>query len=63
MLSQDKRMGDTHMKVPGTDGLKGFGGHCFPKDTKALVYYAKLKKSDLSILKKAIDKNDKIRTK
>lgn len=63
MLSQDKRMGDTHMKVPGTDGLKGFGGHCFPKDTKALVYYAKLKKSDLSILKKAIDKNDKIRNK
>ena len=63
MLSQDDRMGNTHMKVPGTDGMKGFGGHCFPKDTKALLYYAKLKKADLSILKKAIDKNDKIRNK
>ena len=63
MLSQDDRMGNTHMKVPGPDGEKGFGGHCFPKDTKALLYYAKLKKADLSILKKAIDKNDKIRNK
>ena len=63
MLSQDERIGDTHMKVPGPDGKKGFGGHCFPKDTKALLYYAKLKKADLSILKKAIDKNDKIRNK
>ena len=61
MISQDKRIGDTHMKVPGPDGEKGFGGHCFPKDTKALLYYAKLKKAELSILKKAIDKNDKIR--
>ena len=61
MISQDKRIGDTHMKVPGPDGEKGFGGHCFPKDTKALLYYAKLKKAELSILKKAIDKNNKIR--
>lgn len=61
MLSQDKRIGETHMKVPGPDGELGFGGHCFPKDTKALLYYAKLKKTDLSVLKKAIDKNDKIR--
>ena len=61
MISQDKRIGDTHMKVPGPDGEKGFGGHCFPKDTKALLYYAKLKKAELSILKKAMDKNDKIR--
>jgi len=61
MLSQDKRIGDSHMKVPGPDGNLGFGGHCFPKDTKALLYYAKLKKADLSILKTAIDKNSKIR--
>ena len=43
MLTRDNRMGDTHMQVPGTDGKQGFGGHCFPKDTEALVYYAKLK--------------------
>ena len=57
MLSQDSRIGNTHMSVPGTDGMFGFGGHCFPKDTEALVYYSKLKKAELSILKKAIDKN------
>ena len=61
MLSQDKRIGDSHMKVPGPDGEIGFGGHCFPKDTKAFLYYAKLKKADLSILKSAIDKNNKLR--
>ena len=63
MLSQDGRIGDTHMSVPGTDGKFGFGGHCFPKDTEALVYYSKLKKTDLSILKKAIDKNKTQRSK
>jgi len=61
MLTRDDRMGDTHMQVPGTDGSKGFGGHCFPKDTEALLYYAKLKKGELGILKTAIEKNKKIR--
>ena len=61
MLTRDDRIGDTHMQVPGTDGNPGFGGHCFPKDTEALVYYAKLKKADLGILKTAIDKNKKLR--
>ena len=61
MLTRDNRIGDTHMQVPGTDGNPGFGGHCFPKDTEALVYYAKLKKADLGILKTAIDKNKKLR--
>ena len=61
MLTRDNRMGDTHMQVPGTDGKQGFGGHCFPKDTEALVYYAKLKKADLGVLKTAIDKNKKLR--
>jgi len=63
MVSQDKRIGKTHMKVPGPDGKFGYGGHCFPKDTKALLYYSKLKKADMSVLRKAIDKNDKIRNK
>ena len=24
-----------HTLVPGPDGLRGFGGHCFPKDVAA----------------------------
>ena len=34
-IDADPRMGSTHMKVPGFDGKRGFGGACFPKDTKA----------------------------
>ncbi len=63
MLSQDKRIGDSHMKVPGTDGKLGYGGHCFPKDTEAFVYYSKLKKANLSILKETIKKNNTFREK
>lgn len=61
MLSNDPRMGKSHMKVPGPDGRYGYGGHCFPKDTKALLHYAKQKKSKMSILKKSIDRNEDIR--
>jgi UDPglucose 6-dehydrogenase len=34
----DKRLGDTHMSVPGHDGIAGARGHCFPKDLAALVF-------------------------
>ena len=29
------------MDVPGHDGRKGFGGACFPKDSLALIKFAK----------------------
>lgn len=37
LCKNDVRIGPTHMDVPGPDGLHGFGGACFPKDTQALV--------------------------
>jgi len=61
MLTRDPRIGNSHLQVPGPDGRLGFGGHCFPKDTNALLYFAKLKGVELSVLKQAIKKNDKIR--
>lgn len=61
MLSQDNRIGNSHMKVPGPDGKYGYGGHCFPKDTKAFLYYSKLKKAEMKMLKKAIEINSKLR--
>ena len=30
-------IGQSHTKVPGPDGSRGYGGMCFPKDTSALI--------------------------
>jgi len=38
--TQDDRLGDSHWNVPGPDGDFGYGGHCFPKDVKALMVVA-----------------------
>jgi UDPglucose 6-dehydrogenase len=61
MVKNDPRIGDSHMQVPGTDGKQGFGGHCFPKDTNALIYYAKLIGVKLDVLDKVIKKNNTYR--
>jgi UDPglucose 6-dehydrogenase len=37
---QDERLGNSHWNVPGPDGDFGYGGHCFPKDVKALITVA-----------------------
>lgn len=36
----DERLGKSHWAVPGPDGHFGYGGHCFPKDVKALIHVA-----------------------
>ena len=65
MLRRDQRIGDSHMQVPGLDGEFGFGGTCFPKDTNALLYYAKLtaERNPLTILDSAVKSNNKRRLK
>jgi hypothetical protein len=37
----DKRIGQSHLNVPGHDGELGFGGSCFPKDISALISLSK----------------------
>ena len=37
LVLEDERIGKTHLNVPGHDGDFGYGGHCFPKDTNALI--------------------------
>ena len=61
MLSRDERIGNSHMQVPGPDGEPGFGGHCFPKDTEALLNYANKKNIKMSVLRKAVQTNKKIK--
>lgn len=61
-ISNDKRIGSSHMDVPGHDGRFGFGGACFPKDSLALLRHANDMHQELSVLKAAIVKNNKIRS-
>jgi len=58
----DKRIGKSHLMVPGPDGDRGFGGHCFPKDLEAMVYFAEELNVDPSLMKEVLDKNDVLRT-
>jgi UDPglucose 6-dehydrogenase len=62
-LGIDPRMGTSHMKVPGLDGRPGFGGACFPKDTTALLAYAKSIGVDMSVLREVVMANAAIRSK
>jgi UDPglucose 6-dehydrogenase len=61
LIKQDDRIGDSHMRVPGTDGSLGFGGYCFPKDTNALLKYAEQVKSPMNVLESAVKKNTLLR--
>lgn len=61
ILTKDDRLGSSHMDVPGHDGRLGFGGACLPKDSNAILKYAKSLNTELSVLSAAIKTNNKIR--
>jgi UDPglucose 6-dehydrogenase len=61
MVTADRRIGSSHMMVPGPDGSFGFGGACFPKDTAALLKYAENLNSSLNVLDSAVKKNTLLR--
>lgn len=60
-LSLDYRIGDSHTYVVPEEGIRGFGGHCFPKDTSALLKTAEKNNVSLSILNEAVEYNKRIR--
>jgi UDPglucose 6-dehydrogenase len=57
MINLDKRIGESHMRVPGPDGTFGFGGHCLPKDTEALLSLSKDLGVTMQVLETALKKN------
>lgn len=57
----DKRIGGSHLAVPGPDGDRGYGGHCFPKDMAAMIYTAKEVGVDTSLLESVMNSNNKYR--
>tara|TARA_B100000989_G_scaffold31538_1_gene20127 strand:+ start:12109 stop:12972 length:864 start_codon:yes stop_codon:yes gene_type:complete len=60
-IAIDSRIGKSHLDVPGHDGKKGFGGACFPKDTYALLQYAKELDLDFELLQSVIEINNNYR--
>jgi nucleotide sugar dehydrogenase len=57
----DKRIGASHLAVPGPDGDRGYGGHCFPKDLAAIIYFAKKSGTQHDFLDQVNNSNDKYR--
>jgi UDPglucose 6-dehydrogenase len=59
----DERLGYSHWSVPGPDGDFGYGGHCFPKDVKALINVAMELDSNITptMLIATDTKNNKVR--
>ena len=50
-----------HFIVPGPDGDKGFGGHCFPKDLNAILFLTKKYNTLNNVLSSVIKTNDQVR--
>jgi UDPglucose 6-dehydrogenase len=57
----DDRLGYSHWLVPGPDGDFGYGGHCFPKDVKALIKVAHELNISPRMLSAVDSKNNDIR--
>jgi len=60
-VTLDSRISRRHTQVPGPDGHMGFGGHCFPKDLRALIYLAKALDVSPTMLQATWDKNESVR--
>jgi UDPglucose 6-dehydrogenase len=58
LVGVDPRIGGSHTAI--TDE-RGWGGHCFPKDTSAIIHSAERDNVDLSVLKQAVEYNNKVR--
>tara|TARA_B100000989_G_scaffold164344_1_gene122827 strand:- start:5263 stop:6102 length:840 start_codon:yes stop_codon:yes gene_type:complete len=56
----DKRLGQSHWKVPGPDGKKGYGGSCFPKDISSLISQFKDNDIESIILDASLNRNNSI---
>ena len=57
-ISADDRIGTSHTTITEE---RGFGGHCFPKDTKATIRSGQAYNTRLTLLEEAIKYNDIIR--
>jgi UDPglucose 6-dehydrogenase len=56
----DSRITQSHTKVPGNNGLFGFGGTCFPKDISSLQNQMANQNIQSPIVNAVIERNNKI---
>jgi nucleotide sugar dehydrogenase len=61
LMLKNNWINEMHTTVPGPDGQFGYGGACFPKDTKALNSYMKKLESPNSVLEAVIKGCEDIR--
>lgn len=61
LLSMDPRIGSDHTLVPGPDDERGWGGHCFPKDTHAFLKWSNDIAAPATLVEQAVIYNNKIR--
>lgn len=60
LVTKDKRIGESHSYVTAD---RGFDGHCFPKDTRAILNTGYYYGVELSNIYSAVTYNEKIRNK
>lgn len=61
VLKVDTRLGHTHFDVPGPDGQLGFGGKCFPKDSRLLMEFLKNQHVDYRLIETILNINNDLR--
>jgi UDPglucose 6-dehydrogenase len=57
-VGADMRIGNSHTQITEE---RGFGGHCFPKDTKAIVRSAQRNNTRLTLIEESINYNNAVR--
>jgi UDPglucose 6-dehydrogenase len=60
-VTSDPRIGNSHSRVPGHDGKRGFGGTCFPKDINAIIEFSKNNNVEMNTLEAAWKTNLRVR--
>ena len=58
----DQRIGRSHLMVPGPDGDRGFGGHCFPKDLAAMINFGTKQGEETIFLQSVQEFNNRCRS-
>lgn len=61
LVKQDKRIGTSHMQVPGPDGKVMFSGACFCKDLNALMSFADQQEVLVEVMQAVWRKNLRLR--